>query len=191
MSNEWKKSIIARMIILISRLTLDCRFNFVDDCFKKIFESIQERFVDTAVFGASHHFSSIKLRGESANGVKEWRQEGHRERRGIECGWIIRVRALFLKLPGRKFKDEDLIFASVKTHVGKGRNQRKLKKMSLLLLSTGSKSGREKEKEKIAELKLLLVMLSRAAYIVYNVAICRHKNRTGLIRLPNSIMRLY
>lgn len=63
-------------------------------------------------------------------------ERGQRERKEIECGWIIRVRAPFLKLPGRKFKDEDLIFASVKTHVGGGTNQRKVEKISLLLLST-------------------------------------------------------
>jgi len=70
------------------------------------------------------------------------------KRKGIECGWIIRVRAPFLKLPGRKFKDEDLIFASVKIHVGRGTNQRKLQKISLLLLSTRSKSERERERER-------------------------------------------
>lgn len=95
------------------------------------------------------------------------RAKGTGGREGIECGWIIRVRAPFLKLPGRKFKDEDLIFASVKTHVGKGTNQRKLQKISLLLLSTRSrsKSGRERkrEKKKTADLKLLSYV-ERAAY---------------------------
>lgn len=40
-------------------LTLACRFNFVDDCFKKIFESIQEGFVDTPSLG--HLSTSLRL----------------------------------------------------------------------------------------------------------------------------------
>lgn len=79
-------------------------------------------------------------RGRAANGG----------RKGIECGWIIRVRASFPEFPSKEFKDEDLIFASVKTHAGRGINRRKLRKISLLLLSVRlrSKMGvRKNEKQ--------------------------------------------
>lgn len=93
-------------------------------------------------------------------GVKEEKEDEG----GIECGQIIRVRTPFLKLSSRKFKDEDLIFASVKTHVRGGTNQRKLKKKfitftfyAITIEICGGERGRRK-------LKLLTVTLSRATY---------------------------
>lgn len=50
----------------------------MDDCFKKIFESIQEGFADTLSLGHLQ-LSSIKLRGESA---REGAREGLLGREG-------------------------------------------------------------------------------------------------------------